>query len=304
MLSPSTPIDHNGWSILKTLQWTAAYFKRHDIENGRVDAEVLLAHVLGSSRIDLYLHHDQPLTRSELEHFKILIKRRAAREPVAYILGNKEFWSLDFKVDGNVLIPRPETECLVELALKLARQSGAASPLKILELGVGSGAITIALASEMPAHHYTATDVSPAAISIARANQQRLLPRTVVNWVVGDWFDAINTRGLFFDLILSNPPYIRKNVIQGLQKEVCAFEPLGALDGGEDGVACYRRIIPAAALRLSPGGYLLLEIGFDQKEQVAAIAAECGAFDYIGFEKDYSGHDRVAILRHSGRGIK
>ncbi len=298
MRSPSIPNNRSGaWTIIKVLHWTTSYFNSHGIENGRVDAEILLAHALKLRRIDLYLSHDRPLCSDELEIFKSLIKRRTAREPVAFIVGRKEFWSHSFNVSEGVLIPRPETECLVETALKIIGPSDSKKRLRILELGTGSGAIVISLASEVSSHLYFATDLSMAAIEVAAGNARRILPSGIINWVVGDWFDAFQDEGRQFDLIVSNPPYIRKETVGNLQPEICQYEPIMALDGGGDGLDCYRRIIPAAMGRLSPGGYLLLEIGFDQKEPVRHIASSCRRYESVSFKKDYSGHDRVAILK-------
>ncbi len=298
MRSPSIPNNRSGaWTIKKVLHWTISYFNRHGIENSRLDAEVLLSHALKRRRIDLYLSHDQPLENDELETFRALIKRRAAREPVAFITGVKEFWSLSLNVSRKVLIPRPETECLVEAALSIAEPLNGKRELKILELGTGSGAIVISLASQMPAHLYFATDLSAAAMSVAVGNARKTLSFDNINWVVGDWLSPFKDEMGRFDLIVSNPPYIRKHLVAKLQPEICRFEPVMALDGGRDGLDCYRRIIPAAARRLSPGGYLLLEIGFDQKEHIRQIAGECRQWESVSFNKDYSGHDRVAVLK-------
>ena len=295
MPSPLTPNNRHRWTIFDVLKWTAAYFKQHDIEGGRIDAEVLLANVLKSKRIDLYLHYDKPLTDEELRRYKKLIKRRIKHEPVAYILGLKEFWSLCFNVSKDVLIPRPETECVVETALKIAGDYSP-DPLRILEIGTGSGAIMIALASEIPSNTFVATDLSVNAIDVAKRNERALLSGKRINWIVGDWFEPFKNNDVDFDLIISNPPYICKDIIEELQPEIFLFEPIFALDGGVDGLGCYRKIIPEAAQRLSPGGYLILEIGFDQKESVENIARDYGCFSSISFKKDYSGHDRVAVL--------
>jgi release factor glutamine methyltransferase len=299
MQSPLTHNNRDCWTILDILEWTTLYFKRHGIENGRVDAEVLLANILESKRIDLYLHYDQPLTADELHRFRGLIKRRANREPIAYIIGEKEFWSLCFKVSKDILIPRPETECIVETALNIIKDSNKPDPLKILELGTGSGAIMVALASEMSNNCFAATDLSFNAIKIARKNERQLIADNIVNWIVGDWLKPVKETGINYDLIISNPPYIRKDMIQKLEPEIFLFEPISALDGGIDGLSCLKKIIPEATFRLCPGGYLLLEIGFDQKESVEKIARSCLSFESISFKKDYSGHDRVAILRLS-----
>jgi release factor glutamine methyltransferase len=296
MPSPLTPNNHHLLTIFDVLKWTAAFFRQHDIQGGRIDAEVLLADVLKLKRIDLYLHYDKTLTGQELRHYQRLIKRRIQREPVAYILGLKEFWSLCFYVSKDVLIPRPETECLVETTLKIARDLNRSGPLRILELGTGSGAIMIALANEMPTHTFMATDLSVHAINVAKRNECALLLDKRINWMVGDWFEPIKGNDVNFDIIISNPPYIRKDIIKKLQPEIFLFEPMFALDGGADGLGCYRKIIPEAAKRLCRRGYLILEIGFDQKESIESIARDCGHFSSISFKKDYSGHDRVAVL--------
>lgn len=296
MSSPLTPNNHHRWTIFDVVKWTTAFFKQHDIEGSRIDAEVLLANVLKSSRIDLYLHYDKPLTDEELRHYKRLIRRRIKREPVAYILGQKEFWSLCFNVSKDVLIPRPETECVVETVLKIVRDLNRLKPLRILELGTGSGAIMIALASELPTNTFVATDLSLNAINVAKQNEKALLPDKRINWMVGDWFEPVKHNHVNFDLIVGNPPYIRQDVIAKLEPEIFLFEPMFALDGGVDGLGSYRKIIPEAAKRLSPGGYLILEIGFDQKESVENIVRDGGYFRSISFKKDYSGHDRVAVL--------
>jgi release factor glutamine methyltransferase len=294
-----TPNSHNYRTISDTLKWSTFNFERHGIESGRIDAEVLLANILEFKRIDLYLHYDRALSTDELHRFIDFSKRRVSREPIAYIIGEKEFWSLCFKVSKDTLIPRPETECIVETALTIIRGSNKPDSLKILELGTGSGAIVIALASEMPNNCFVATDLNPNAIVIARKNERRLLENKTTDWIVGDWLKPFKKTGVKFDLIISNPPYICKGMIQKLEPEIFRFEPIYALDGGMDGLACHKKIIPEAAGRLCPGGYLLLEIGFDQKKSIEKIARNCLCFDSISFIKDYSGHDRVAILRLS-----
>ncbi len=291
------PNDAATWTIRTVLKWTTEYFNQRDIESSRVDAEVLLADILKTTRIDLYLHFDQPLTEEELFRFKNVIKQRAARKPVAYILGHKEFWSLRFMVSKDVLIPRPETECLVEAILEYVRSIESSNPLQILELGTGSGAIIIALASEMPVHIYTGTDLSKSAIRIAQENARKLLPAKPMNWIVGDWLDMVNPRHPGFDIILSNPPYIEAELINTLQPEIYRFEPKSALNGGVEGLDCLNRIIPTASHYLRPGGALFLEIGYDQQEAVARIAQASGNYLESVFKKDYLGHDRIAIIR-------
>jgi release factor glutamine methyltransferase len=281
------------WTILRAIQWTADYFRKHRIENPRSDAEILLAHTLDYQRIDLYLRHDQPLCAKELARFKALIRRRALREPVAYILGEKEFWSLAFVVTPDVLIPRPETERLVEAALSLYPDEPG---IRVLELGTGSGIISVALAHERPGWRFLATDISPKAIEIARVNACRHLDKDRIAFVVGNWFDAIDDT-VAFDLIMSNPPYIVSDLITAIEPDIYGYEPITALDGGADGLDDLSLIINSACRHLKPGGSLIVEIGYDQGVSVAALGKACGEYDQIVTEKDYSGHDRLVRLR-------
>ena len=285
------------WTIIKLVQWATTYFGNHDIDSPRATAEILLAHVLNTRRIDLYLRYDQPLIPAELERFKALIKRRLKREPVAYILGSKEFWSMDLQVTRDVLIPRPETECLVEKALEsLALDSNPESKL-ILELGTGCGAVILALASENPRHSYWATDISISAIRIARQNARQNDLNGRVDFIVGDWFAPLRSKPGLFDLIVSNPPYIKSEDLNRLQPEIHAYEPLLALDGAADGLDCLRHIIQSAYFFLNPGGVIILEIGHDQKEPLKQMIAECGQYEEVDFYQDYSGYDRILQMK-------
>lgn len=295
-MKPPSTTNEVPWTILTLLKWTTSYFSSHAIDNPRSTAEVLLAHTLKLKRIDLYLQYDRPMNTKELKDYKALIKRRIAREPVAYITGIKEFWSLDFQVTRDVLIPRPETECLVEAALEVMGRKENTRPLHILELGTGSGAIAIALASQEPGHCYYASDISIQALSIARRNSVSQ-GQHKIHFFAGDWLAPVQGTKVGFDLIVSNPPYIPKEGISGLQPEIHRYEPIRALDGEVDGLGCLRRIIDAAPERLVSGGMLLLEIGYGQRAEVEAIARQGNCFDEVSFGKDYSGIHRVARLR-------
>jgi release factor glutamine methyltransferase len=285
------------WTILKLLSWTRDYFISREIENGRADAEILLAHCLGLRRIDLYVQYEKPLSGEELDRFRGFVKRRARREPVAYITGEKEFWSLALKVGPAVLIPRPETECLVEAALAVLPKDGSYGPRRVLDLGTGSGAIALALAVERPGDEIIATDLSEEALSIARENARRHGVEDRVNFLEGDWFASVKTVESRFDLIVSNPPYIRQPDLEGLQPEIRHFEPVGALDGGADGIDCLTDIILAAPSYLRPSGNLLLEIGHDQQSLLTEVVSQAGCYTDAMFLKDYGGHDRVLQLR-------
>lgn len=284
--------ENSEWNILKLLRWTQSYFKKHEIESPRAAAEILLAHVLGARRIDLYVRYDQPMNKPELKAFKELIKRRVRGEPIAYIVGEREFWSLAFTVTPDVLIPRPETERLVEIALPNLPPPPQDAPKQVLELGVGSGAVILSLASERPGHRYFASDASGAALRVARKNAERHGLAGSVSFFLGDWTAPLSRRARF-DLILSNPPYIRRGDISRLQREIRDHEPILALDGAPDGLKCERRIIGAAHRYLKPGGALLLEIGWDQGDSIREIIETDGHYEDISIIKDHGGHHRV-----------
>lgn len=280
-------------TIINILQWTTSYFKTNDIDSPRVTAEILLAHALKLKRIDLYLRHDQPLNISERNLFKTLIKRRINKEPVAYIIGSKGFWNIDLLVSKDVLIPRPETECLVEEALSFLSKNKACGKKKILELGTGSGAIILAIAAQQTDNHYFASDISLKALGIALKNAKYLGLDNKIIFFCGSWFFPVKDKNNLFDIIISNPPYIRRSDIKTLQPEINRFEPITALDGGEDGLDCIKQIVNHAHKFLNKGGKLLLEIGYDQKKAVDEIIKETGRYEKTYFKKDYSGFDRV-----------
>ena len=287
------------WTTLNLVKWTAGYFRDHQVESARSEAEILLAHTLKTRRIDLYLKHDQPLCEDELKRFKSLIKRRVDGEPVAYITGTREFWSMALAVNPSVLIPRPETECLVEAVLPfLDDQAGL--PKRVLEMGVGSGAITIALAHEHPEHRYVAMDQSATAVQTARQNARTHKVDHRIDWFCGNWDAALVPDRQTFDLIVSNPPYIRSNDMNGLQPEIRNHEPRMALDGSGDGLRCIRHIIESAHRYLRTGGLIALEMGYDQKQDVQSIAGEAGQYGPPRMVKDYSGNDRVAVMVKKG----
>jgi release factor glutamine methyltransferase len=284
------------WTVLGLLRWTTGYFEKKRVEAPRASAELLLAHCLGLKRLDLYLRYDQPLQNGELARFKALIQRRTRGEPVAYIIGERAFWTLDLHVTPDVLIPRPETERLVEIALAALDDLGLARP-RILDLGTGSGAIVLALAEVYPNAYFLALDRSLAALRTARENQIRNAITARVDYLAADWCAPIGDRGAPFHLIVSNPPYIAAGEIDSLQTEVSRFEPRSALDGGPDGFTCLRQILQQSTQHLCQGGHLVLEIGADQGDQLAALAAAQGVFGSFEIHKDYAGLDRVAQLR-------
>jgi release factor glutamine methyltransferase len=296
MQNPLTP-NKSRWTILELIQWTTTYFTSHDIDSPRMTAEILLADALNIKRIDLYLQYDRPLIPSELEAFKALIKRRVQREPVAYIMGHKEFWSMDLKVTPDVLIPRPETECLVEAALEHLSNKEDADVKKVIDLGTGSGAIVLALASQCPGHLFFASDLSIKALTVASENAEHHGLKDRVHFFSGDWFYPLKNNAAFFDLIVSNPPYVRSGDMDKLQPEVCDHEPRIALESEADGLGAIRHIIHNAYIYLNSGGYLLLEIDHYQKDDIWQLIDKTGQYEAVSFLKDYSGYWRVVKIK-------
>lgn len=295
-MKTNRPTQRDEWTILAVVQWTADHFKSHQIDSPRATAEILLAHVLGISRIDLYLRFDQPLNQTERNRYKSLIRRRIEKEPVAYILGEKEFWSLPMIVNRNVLIPRPETECLVEEALAEIPDRPTDPPFQVLELGTGSGAIVCTLAAQRTSQAFIALDISMPALETARRNIDRHVPGVSVNLLCGDLCSAFHRQRALFDMIVSNPPYIVAADIDGLQPEVARYEPHEALNGGKTGMMVLERIILQAPDYLRSGGILIMEIGYDQFDAVKAFTEKSGQFKDISVKQDYSGLDRVVRL--------
>ena len=287
------------WTILKLIKWTADYLSKKGIDTGRLDAELMLAYLLKTDRTRLYMNFDQPLNKDELTNFKKLLERRAKHEPLQYITGCQEFWSLPFKVSPSVLIPRPETELLVEESIKeLSNSFPDDEPIEILDIGTGSGALAAALASEIKRAEVWGVDISPEAARLARENIETNNLSSSVSILEGDLFEPVKDKS--FHLIVSNPPYIPHNDLKGLQPEVAGFEPLSALDGGDDGLDYYRRIIPEALKHLISGGWLMLEHGIGQSGDIILIFKESDAFTDIESINDLAGIDRVVKGKYKG----
>lgn len=282
------------WTILKILQWTQQYFQSKGVENPRLDAEVLLCAVLDKSRIQLYTNFDEPLEEQELKQYRGYVARRAAREPVAYILGHKGFLQYDFKVTKDTLIPRPETELLVEHLVSLNRDRG---PVRILDLGCGSGAIIDSLLAELPEARGMGVDISPGAAAVTRENAQSLGVGDRLETVVSDLYEKV-PREEKFQVLVSNPPYIPEGDLAGLQAEVHR-EPRRALDGGRDGLDFYRRILRDLWSYLDQEGMAAFEIGQGQGEDVARLCREAG-LDCVKVRKDYGDMDRMVFAAKGG----
>ena len=272
------------WTVLKLLRWTADYFAGRGLDAPRLDAELLLAATLGLDRVGLYVNFERPLQADELAAYRERVRRRAGREPLAYILGQAEFWSLPLKVTPEVLIPRPETELLVEEALP--RLTGRQ---QVLDVGTGSGALAIALAHERQELLVTAIDVSPAALAVAADNARS-------NGVAERIRFAQHDLGQLppgpFDLIVANPPYVPSGELATLMPEVRDFEPQLALDGGVDGLDAYRALARQAEVVLTASGWLLVEVGSGQAPAVQELFAGAGLKEILS-ARDLAGIERV-----------
>jgi release factor glutamine methyltransferase len=276
------------WTIARVLKWAADDFRKRNNPSPRLDAELLLAHALGSDRLRLVLDAERVLLDGELAGFRELIRRRRGGEPIAYIVGKREFYGLSLRVDRRALVPRPDTEPLVEVALERTRARSMYGTA--LDLCTGSGCVAIALAKARPTWRVTATDISSEAAELAWENARRLGVVFTLGVEVGDLFAPV--AGRRFDLIVANPPYIPHGELAGLDRDVRDFEPHLALDGGEDGLALVRPVIAGAPALLGPGGVLAVEIGHDQGARVSELFAQAG-FRELTLRRDYGGKDRV-----------
>ena len=281
-------IDADIWTTLKVLTWTTGYLAEKGVENARREAEWLLCEATGLDRVGLYLNFDKPMSEDELAAYRALVTRRGKREPLQHILGSQEFDGLSFLVTPAVLIPRHDTETLLEQALQHAPH-----PRSILDIGTGSGCIAIALARRLPEAQVTAVDLSVEALALAQRNAE--LHGAAVEFLQGSFFEPV--AGRRFDLIVSNPPYITSADLLALQPEVRDHEPILALDGGPDGLTAYRAIVSQAATHLEPNGWLLLEVGAGQAADVAALLAQAG-FGGIITATDPGGIERVVGGRY------
>jgi len=276
-------------TVLEVVKRTTEFFEQRGIEGARLNAELLIGHALALKRMQLYLQFERPLAEPELERIRPLVKRRGAREPLQYITGEASFGDLTLKVDKRVLIPRPETEQLVELV----REQRATTPASVLDLGTGSGAIALALAKAWPETAVTAVDRSREALELARENATVAGLDRRVNFLESDWFAALPA-GARYDVIVANPPYLSEEEMAETQPEVREHEPKGALSAGPDSGADLRRIMSEAARWLAPGGLLALETGIGQHAQLLEAAAAAG-FARAESRRDLTGRDRFVL---------
>lgn len=291
-------------------QWLISCWRQAGIAEAGQEAELLLSWVLAAGqkghqawdeRAGLVLAADRPLSSAQIEKLRQAAARRSRREPLAYIIGEWEFWSLPFAVDPGVLIPRPETELLVEEALRLAPQlrGGAGRPLTILDLGTGSGILAVVLARELAPARVIAVDRSPAALAVARRNVCRHRVESRVSLLAADWLSALAAGKALFDLVVANPPYVEDVALPGLEPEVRDYEPRQALDGGAAGMAQIRRLAAELPPFLRPGGGLLMEIGWDQQGVVEQLLAPDNAWREVRILPDLAGLPRLLCCRRS-----
>lgn len=285
-------------SIAETILQGTHELRKAGVPEARREAGSLLAHVMQRDRTFIISHAEDAITAEEFKLFTDLVEWRAKGKPLQYLTGHQEFFGLDFEVNENVLIPRPETELLVETALKLIPNSEAA--MFICDVGTGSGCVAVALLHELPTSRGLALDISPAAVDVAKRNAARHSVAERLEFLVSDCFTEVDRKETLFDLIVSNPPYVTASDLEGLQREVRDYEPRLALAAGADGLSMVRRLLIEAGTYLKPGGHFLFEIGFEQREAVESLIAPMvgqGDWTLIDFYPDLQGIPRTVALK-------
>lgn len=291
----SAPGPGESWTVLRLIRWSGQYLEHKGMEGGRRDAEHLLARALGMQRLELYLQFDRPLTPEELADYKPLLLRRGAREPLQYILGRTSFRELELITDRRALIPRPETEVLVEAVLDRVRERAAEqAEWSALDVGTGTGAVALSLVREGPFRRVVATDRSPDALALARENAEAVGLAARVDLRQGSDFEPLEPDETV-DVVVSNPPYVAAGDLAGLQPEIRDWEPEEALVAGEDGLSVLRSLVEGAPRHLRDAGLLALEVGDGQAERVAALIRETGAFDEPSIRRDLAGRERILL---------
>lgn len=287
------------WNIRRLIAWAAEYLEGYGVESPRLSAELMLGRVLNLERLQLYLRFDQPLEPDELAAFKELLLRRRAHEPMAYILGSREFYGLDILVGPGVLVPRPESEHLVEQGLKALE--GISNP-RILDLCTGSGCVALALAQERPDAQVIGVDISKEALAFAQRSTDKLELSQCLQWLAGDLYDPLAAAGGFFHLITANPPYVREEEWEGLAAEVRDYEPRQALVSGQNGLEMIHQIIAGSRAFLQPFGVLLMEVGAGQSKAALNIASQTGIFERVSAVQDLAGIERVVVCQRGDYG--
>lgn len=269
-----------------------ALLRSAGVDAPRREARLLMQHALGLASETLLAEDGLPLDRTEAARLAVLVDRRAAREPVAYLTGRREFWSLEFAIDRSALVPRPETETVVEAML--ARAESLPPRPRLLDLGTGAGCLLVALLSELPGAAGVGVDISAAAVSLARTNATHHGLDGRASFIVADWGAPLGER---FDIVVSNPPYVASEALVSLAPEIVRYEPQTALSGGEDGYACYRQIAPQIARLLAPGGLAAIEVGAEMADNVALLFAAAGLAE-IGRRRDLARIERCVLFAH------
>ncbi|WP_094699889.1 peptide chain release factor N(5)-glutamine methyltransferase [Brevibacillus laterosporus] len=283
-------------NVREALLWASSFLGEAGTKDPRFEAELIIRHVLRMNRANFLASMPDPIKDEEIASIRVLLERRAAHEPIQYILGEQNFYGRDFIVAPGVLIPRPETELLIEqVLLHSQRIWSAEQPLSVVDLGTGSGAITLTLAAEKPNWQLATVDISLDAIAIAKKNAERLDVAERVRFIQGDLVEPILDMGERVDILVSNPPYIPSTDVDELDKEVLGYEPRLALDGGTDGYIFYRRICEALPRLLAPTALVAFEVGIYQAEAVAQLMKESGAVDEVFIYPDLAGIDRIIV---------
>ena len=294
---PMSETQTEAWTTQKLLQWTNDFFTKKGSDAPRLAAEVLLSAALDCQRIDLYAKFNEVPVEPQLGKFRDWVKRHGGGEPVAYLVGHKEFYSLKFNVSSDVLIPRPETEHLVMAALdRIAELPDTPETPRIADVGTGSGCIGVTLAKQLDSVEVVATDISPAALEMAASNVELHDVADKVRLVESDLLTALPADQMF-DVIVSNPPYVGRKEVGTVEENVANFEPDLALFGGDEGTEIIERLIEQAANRLVPGGFLIFELSPMIADQCVSLVEGQGGFDLVELQKDYSGHKRLIVAQ-------
>jgi release factor glutamine methyltransferase len=296
--------DQSGtWTVRRLLEWTPGFFAKKSVDQPRLSAELLLSHVLAVARIKLYTDYDRVVTDAQLARFRDLVRRAAEQEPIAYLTGRAHFFNLELEVTRDTLIPRPDTETLVENVLQTVRHQPGMEAPRVLDLCTGSGCVALSIAKHLKASTVLAIDISEKAAAVARRNTERVGLTDRVKIEVGDLFDPLKriVDARPFDMIVANPPYIASDQMSSLDKSVRDYEPSLALDGGVDGLVIHRRILEKASDHLLPTGRVFLEIAFDQGPAACEMASDYPAFENVRILKDFGGRDRVLAMQAMGK---
>jgi release factor glutamine methyltransferase len=294
--APTPASETDRWTVQRILEWTAGFLKQKGVESPRLEAELLLAFARKCPRIRLYTDFTEPLSDEQRAVMRELVQRRAKREPLAYLVGTREFYGRSFEVGPGVLIPRPETETLIDVCLERIPSDTASH---VVEVGFGSGCISITLARQRPQCHVTATDISSTAVSIASRNVDRHAVKDRVVLMQGDCLEPLLNSGMRFEGLVSNPPYIREDERDSLQPEVAVHEPAEALFAGTDGLDVVRRLIQQAPGILKPGAFLAMELDPSQCAEVTALVSAAG-FTAARVHRDLAGLDRIVEATFQG----